>query len=103
MSCGRCQHKPVPSPTPAPAPLRQIRSGYRAQWNNLALSVETDSDQWTLRVQEGGSKVLYTAYRCGAIVAQRAAAEFAILQMLGHDSRLSADSLVKQLQWNPYW
>jgi uncharacterized Ntn-hydrolase superfamily protein len=102
MACGSCQHHAGHSPVSRP--LLQISSGYRAQWNNLALSVESDSSQWTLHVLDNlGSEALYTGHRCSASAAQRAAAEFAIVRVLGHDSRLSADSLVKALAWTAYW
>lgn len=102
MACGSCHHHAVHSPVSKP--LLQISGGFRAQWNSLALSIESDSSQWTLRVQPAiGSEALYTGHRCSASAAQRAAAEFAIVRVLGHDSRLSADSLVKALAWTEYW
>lgn len=100
--CGSCQHRIAP-PRPA-TPLLQIRHGYRAQWNSLAFSVEADSDQWTLRVRDAArSDTLYTAHRGGVGAAQAAAAEFAVFQVLGRESRLSPDSLARELKWQEYW
>jgi hypothetical protein len=100
--CGSCQRATVPSRTAAP--LLQIRHGYRARWKRLAFAVETDSDQWTLRVQDAvGSETLYTAHRSGARAAQVAAAEFAIFQELGFDSRVNPDRLAGELKWQEYW
>jgi hypothetical protein len=101
-SCGSCERTTVASRTAAP--LLQIRHGYRARWNRLAFAVETDSDQWTLRVQDAvGSETLYTAHRSGAHAAQVAAAEFAIFRELGFDSRVSPDRLAGELKWQEYW
>jgi hypothetical protein len=101
-SCGSCRQSAIPSRTAAP--LLQIRHGYRAQWNRLAFAVETDSDQWTLRVRDVvGSETLYTALRSGARAAQVAAAEFAIFRELGFDSRVSPDRLAGELKWQEYW
>jgi hypothetical protein len=49
-ACGSCQHSAVPSEVLAP--LFQIRRGYRALWHNLSFTVETDSNQWTIRVHQ---------------------------------------------------
>ena len=101
-SCGSCRQNAMPSGTVGP--LLQIRHGYRAGWNQLAFAVETDSDQWTLRVQDAvGSETLYTAHRSGARPAQVAAAEFAIFRELGFDSRVSPDRLAGELKWQEYW
>lgn len=103
--CGSCQHHAAPRPVSAPeAPLFQIRRGYRAQWQDLAISVEADSSQWTLRVQESGkNQTLYTAHRGGAGAAQVAAADFAIFRVLGPASRVSPDRLAQELKWQEYW
>ena len=102
-ACATCRHTGIPQRTPA-APLLQIRRGYRARWNNLAFSVETDSSQWTLRVQETGkTQTLYTAHRGGAQAAQVAAAEFAIFLRLGPASALRPDRLARELTWQEYW
>jgi hypothetical protein len=87
-----------------PAVLIQIQRGYRAQWNNLALSVEQDSSQWMLHVRDAArDETLYTAYRGGARAAQVAAAEFAISQVHGFDSRIVPDRLARELNWQEYW
>jgi hypothetical protein len=84
--------------------LLQIRHGYRARWNRLSLAVETDTDQWTLRVEDAvGSETLYMAQRSGARAAQVAAAEFALFRELGFDSRMSPEGLAGELKWQEYW
>ena len=83
--------------------LFQIRHGYRARWNDLAFSVETDSSDWTLRVQDAReTETLYTAHRGAAHAAQVAAADFAIFRVLGPQSRLSPDRLANELNWQSY-
>ena len=101
-ACASCPRSAVPSR--APAPLFQIRRGYRARWNDLAFSVESDSGDWTLHVQDPARReTLYTAHRGGAGAAQCAAAEFAIFRVLGPESRVSPDRLAKELKWQEYW
>lgn len=101
-SCGSCRHSAIPSRTPAQ--LLQIRRGFRARWSGLAFSVESDSSQWTLRVQDCGSnQTLYVAHRGGAGAAQVAAAEFAIFRVLGPASPLSPSRLARELKWQEYW
>ena len=100
-ACGSCQNRAVPASSPAP--LFQIRHGYRTRWNDLAFSVETDSGDWTLRVQDSRKQTLYTAHRSGARAAQLAAAEFAVFRVLGHETRVSPERLVKELQWQEHW
>jgi hypothetical protein len=100
--CNSCRDRAIPAT--AAAPLLQIRRGYRTRWNNLAISVETDSSQWTLRVQDcGNSRTLYTAYRGGAVAAQVAAAEFAICRVFGPSSAARPDRLANELNWQEYW
>jgi len=101
-TCGSCRHNAVPAREPAL--LFQIRRGYRARWSHLAFSVETESGDWTLRVQDSARKeTLYTALRGGARAAQLAAAEFAIFRVLGAESRVSPEGLVRELKWQEYW
>lgn len=100
-ACASCRHSSIPQRTPN-TPLLQIRRGYRTRWNNLAFSVESDSSQWTLRVQDS-SQTLYTAQRGGARAAQVAAAEFAIFRVLGPASPLRPDRLAQELKWQEYW
>jgi hypothetical protein len=92
--CESCQ----PKVTASPAPLFQIKHGYRARWNAIDFSVEAESDQWTLRVENSISReTLYTAYRGGSRAAQSAAAEFASF-------RLTSDSHTRpELKWQAYW
>lgn len=101
MACGNCRHNTFPPKTPAP--LFQIRSGYRARWNDLAFTVETDSNGWALHIQDAAQNNLYTAHRMGPQAAQTAAAEYAIFRTLGPASPLTADRLVKELSWQAYW
>jgi len=101
MACGNCRQNTFPPKTAAP--LFQIRCGYRARWNDLAFTVETDSDGWALRIQDSAQKDLYTAHRIGPQAAQVAAAEYAIFRTLGPASPLTADRLAKELTWQAYW
>jgi len=105
MGCVSCRHNTLPQREKvAPAPLFQIRKGYRARWNDLAFSVESDSDQWTLRVEDSGhTRTLYLAHRGGASAAQVAAAEFAIFRALGPASSISPARLARELKWQEYW
>jgi len=101
MGCGSCRHNAA-RPQP-PAPLFQIRRGFRARWSDLAFSVETDSGDWILRVQDfAKQQTLYTAHRGGAHAAQIAAAEFAIFLVLGAQSRMSPERLANELNWQSY-
>jgi hypothetical protein len=89
---------------PACSPLIQIRSVYRTEWENLAFSVESGCDEWTLRVEETGTRnVLYTAHRGGAAAAQLAAAEFGISRVLGFASRVSPQQLAGNLSWRVHY
>jgi hypothetical protein len=101
MGCGTCRHNAARPQ--APAPLFQIRQGYRALWSELTFSVESDSGDWTLRVQNAGrSQTLYTAHRGAARAAMVAAVEFAIFTVLGPQSRLKPDRLATELNWQSY-
>jgi hypothetical protein len=101
-SCGGCHNNRVPAS--APAVLFQIRRGYRAQWKELAFSVESDSGSWTLRVQDSAKReTLYTAHRSGSVAAQQAAAEFASLRVMGSESHLNIARLAEELKWHGYW
>lgn len=84
-------------------PLLQIRRGYRARWNDLAITVETDSDGWALRIQDSAQKDLYSAHRVGPQAAQVAAAEYAIFRTLGPASPMTPDRLAQELNWQAYW
>ena len=94
--CGSCQHNAAAPP--AQAQLFQIKRGYRARWNAIDFSVEADSDQWTLRVENSINKeTLYTAHRGGSRAAQSAAVEFASF-------RLPCGSHAgPELKWQAYW
>ena len=94
--CGSCQPNAV-APL-APAQLFQIKRGYRARWNAIDFSVEADSDQWTLRVENSiNRETLYTAHRGGARAAQSAAVDFASFS-------LTCDSHAgPELKWQAYW
>jgi hypothetical protein len=101
-ACGYC--RPLALPSRAPAPLFQIRRGFLARWNGLALTVETDSGGWALHIQDSAkTETLYSAHRVGPRAAQLAAAEFAIFRVLGPASAMNADRLVKELNWQAYW
>jgi len=97
-SCGFCQR----TATPQSNTLFQIRRGYRSSWRDLAFSVEADSNQWTLKVQDHG-KNLYSGKRSNPEAAKSAAAEFAIFLLLGAMSRETPESLAARLTWTAYW
>jgi hypothetical protein len=100
-SCGSCQQKSVR--LHPPAPLFQIKRGYRARWNEIDFSVESESDQWTLRVENTISKeTLYLAHRGGSHAAQSAAADFASFR-LACGSQSSPAQMAKELTWQAYW
>lgn len=86
----------------APA-LIQIRRGYRARWQDLDLSVEVDTDQWTVRVQDvTRSRTIHTAHRSSAAAARVAAAEFAMF-VAGTNGWEKPETLAKSLEWHEYW
>jgi len=94
--CGSCQHNAAAPP--ATAQLFQIKRGYRARWNTIDISVEADSGQWTLRVENSVNKeTLYTAQRGAKRAAQSAAVEFVSFR-LAFDSHASPE-----LKWQAYW
>jgi hypothetical protein len=83
--------------------LHQIRQRFRANWRDLVCTVEDDSSQWTLRVQDAGDHILYTAYRGGRRAAQVAAAEFAAFRVLGPASGVSPERLAMEFAWQQSW
>ncbi len=84
--------------------LVQIRRGYRARWQDLDLSVEVDTDQWTVRVQDvTRSRTMHTAHRSSAAAAQIAAAEFALFRASGTIGWERPETLAKTLEWHEYW
>ena len=86
----------------APA-LIQIRRGYRARWQGLDLSVEVDTGQWTVRVQDvTRSRTLHTAHRSSAAAARIAAAEFAMF-VAGTSGWEMPEALAKSFEWHEYW
>ena len=94
--CGSCQQRTVSSPSPAR--LFQIKRGYRARWNAIDFSIESESDQWTLRVENPISKeMLYTAHRGGQRAAQSAALDFASFRLAG------GDQSSPELKWQAHW
>jgi len=87
----------------APA-LVQIKRGYRTRWQNLDLSVEVDTDQWTVRVQDSTrSHTMHTAHRSSATAARLAAAEFALFGVPGSTNWERPEDLAKTLEWHEYW
>ena len=92
--CGSCQQKAASTA----APLFQIKHGYRARWNAIDFSVESESDQWTLRVENSISKeMLYEAHRGGPRAAQSAAVDFASFRLV------SGGQTGPELKWQAYW
>jgi len=99
-TCGNCRHNTFPPKEPAT--LFQIRRGYRARWNDLALTVETDTSGWALQIVDSARREIYTAHRVGPQAAQIAAAEYAIFRVLGPASAMNPDRLAKELNWQAY-
>ena len=100
-TCGNCQQSAIP---PVPMPLCQIRHGYRAEWNGLAFSVERESSDWMVKVQDfKGRQTLYTARRSQPEAARLIAAEYGVIRVLGTASRVSAAQLARELKWQEYW
>jgi hypothetical protein len=100
-SCGNCHLGTAPPRTAAP--LFEIRRGYQARWNDLAMKVESDPEGWALHILDSTQKELYTAHRMGPQAAQVAAAEYAIFSVLGPASAMNADRLARELNWQAYW
>jgi hypothetical protein len=91
-------------PSAAAPTLVQIRRGYRARWQDLYLSVEVDSDQWTARVQDATrSRTIHTAHRSSAASARVAAVEFALFSASGTTGWDRPETLAKTLEWHEYW
>ena len=86
--CGTCRLNP-----PSPRVLFQIRETFRAKWQHLTFSIESDGSQWTLHVQDlAHPKPFYTAHRSSAHLARLAAADFAAFQ-----------GSTTELTWQPSW
>jgi|SRR5579864_7144545 len=97
--CGRRSAMVRPS-----QPLIHIRSGYRIQWHELALSVESDSLQWTARVARAATcERLYEGHRSGLQAAKVAALEFAMIAQLDGGWNRSPEAVASQLPWQEYW
>ncbi|HEY1493239.1 MAG TPA: hypothetical protein VGF49_01795 [Candidatus Solibacter sp.] len=80
--------------------LVQIRSVFCTEWQNLAFSVESGSDECTLRVEEIAThRTLYAARRGRVAAAQAAAVEFGIFHVLGPASGMSPEVLASTLFW----
>jgi len=83
------------------AQLTQIRQGYTAVWNNLALSVESGPAGWRASVQDlPAKKGLHTAYRFSQDAAKLAAVEFAIFYKA---ERQEPARVSRDLNWKIYW
>ena len=98
-----CSQRAAPRPPSSAAPLCQIRQGFRARWQDLCFSVESDSQQWTAQVEHSSGTNLYTAHRSSATAARLAAVEFAIFTVLGAASRETPQRLLQQMKWAAYW
>jgi hypothetical protein len=83
--------------------LIQIRHGFRARCHDLTLSVESDDQQWTLRIRDAADqRLLYTAGRANRGAAQVAAAEYALFRA-DVASQSSPERIAQSLQWQEYW
>lgn len=99
--CGTCRHKPRQVAEP---PLAQIRRTYLAQYGRLRFSVEADSGEWILHVQNAADgNPLYTAHRSSVRAAQFAAADFAAFQISDGEVRIGLDRLARELNWQERW
>jgi hypothetical protein len=85
------------------ADLVQIRQGYRAKWHDLMFVVESGDHQWTLQVQDAGSRLLYTAGRANRAAAEAAGLEFAIFGRNLAGTQASPEALARSLVWQKYW
>lgn len=91
-------------PRAAASVLIQIKRGYRARWQDLALSVEIDSDQWTVRVEDATRhETMHTAHRGSAHAARIAAAEFALFRTAASGMEETPERLARNLAWQEYW
>lgn len=87
-----------------PVQLSHMRHGYHARWHDMSFSVEENSGDWELRIEDsGGSRTLYTASRIAARAAQAAAAEFATLDLFLADSQITPGRFAGDLKWEEYW
>jgi hypothetical protein len=87
-----------------PAGLTQIRRRYAAEWNDLALVVEGESNCWTARIQTlADRKVLYKAHRITANTAKAAGAEFAMFHSGGAMPPGGPEKLSLALVWQEQW
>jgi hypothetical protein len=97
----------VARPRAAAPSLIQIKRGYRARWQGLDLSIEVDSDQWTVRVQDAQrTRTIHTAHRGTASAARVAATEFAVFRcadQAGRQAPETPERLAKSLDWQEYW
>jgi hypothetical protein len=101
-TCGSCRKTAMP--VSRPPVLLQIRRRYRAQWREMAFTVESNSGDWTLWVRDSTQgQTLYTAHRSGSVAAQNAAAEFAFFSAPGTASGTSISRLARELNWQEYW
>ncbi|HUI80290.1 MAG TPA: hypothetical protein VLY24_20335 [Bryobacteraceae bacterium] len=98
------RHGAAALPRAAAPALIQIKRGYRARWQDLDLSIEMDSEQWTARVQNTArTETMHTAHRGTATAARLAAAEFAIFRLSSPAAGQTPERLAKSLEWHEYW
>ena len=84
--------------------LVQIRTVYQSEWRDLAFSVESGCDEWTIRVEDSATRrLLYTARRGCVSAAQVAAAEYGISHILGFSAPLTPARLAADLPWRKHY
>jgi hypothetical protein len=89
---------------PLRSPLTQIKKRYAVHWNDMALSVENDSDCWTVRVQAlADVRTLYKAHRSTVDAAKVAGIEFAMFRLGGATLTGSPERLADTLAWKERW
>jgi hypothetical protein len=88
----------------APAPLIEIRRRYSATCYDLKMTVENDSDGWSVEVRdrERGTK-LHSARRCSLAAAKLAATEFAVVRMTGGKGAATVEVMASHLPWSESW
>ena len=87
---------------PASRPLIQIHSGYRSEWGDLLLCVETAAAGFAATVHDHG-RVLYSAERCSLAAAKTAVAEFAQFRVAGGTGQETPEGLAGRLPWRACW
>jgi hypothetical protein len=88
----------------APPALTTIRRRYSANCYDLQMTVENDSDGWSIQVcDRSGRTTLHSARRCNLAAAKLAATEFAVVRMTGNMGAGTVELMAQHLAWNESW